>query len=60
MEEKELEERLERQADAILYFIDHPEAPLDPVLRAYVNRIKRMVEEEERKSAGMQALLAKG
>ena len=59
MGEENQEDLIERSAEAVEYFIEHPEAQLDPVLRAYVNRIKRMVEELEL-GEGAQAILAKG
>ena len=51
------EDELERYAQAVLYFIERPEAPLDPVLRAYVNKVKKMVEEQEQKKDKGQAVL---
>lgn len=43
--EAEHDARIEGYVEAIEYFIDHPEAPLGPVLRAYVDSIKRRVDE---------------
>lgn len=44
MQEETSEEMIERYADAVQYFIDNPQAPLDPVLRAFVESIKRDIE----------------
>ena len=38
------EEMIERYSGAVLYFIEHPEAQLDPVLRALVDSVKEEVE----------------
>ena len=35
-----------RHADAVEYFIEHPEAPLDPVLRAYIDSIRLRLDED--------------
>ncbi len=49
--DEELEKRIERHVDAIEWYIEHPDAPLAPNLRAFVNNIKKQVEEELEKEA---------
>ncbi len=50
-EDGELEKRIERHIEAIEWHIEHPEAPLPPNLRAFVNNMKRQVEEELEREA---------
>ncbi len=57
-EEAELERRIERHVDAIEWYIEHPEAPLSPNLRAFVESMGKKVEEELRKTETVEAVHA--
>ena len=41
---EEYEKEVEGYVEAVEYFMDHPDAPLDPICRAIVNSIKKDVE----------------
>ncbi len=38
---------IERYSNAVQYFIEHPEAQLDPMLKAVVDSVREEVEREE-------------
>jgi hypothetical protein len=40
----EYEKEVEGYVEAVEYFMDHPDAPLDPICRAIVNSIQKDVE----------------
>ena len=41
---EEYEKEVEEYVEAVEYFMDHPDAPLDPICRAIVNSIRKDVE----------------
>jgi len=43
---EEYEKRIDGYAEAIVYFLDHPEAPLHPVVRAFVESMRKEIESE--------------
>ena len=42
-EQTEEQKKLRRFAEAIVFFMEHPDATEDPVTKAYVENIKRML-----------------
>ena len=42
-EQPEEQKKLRRFAEAIVFFMEHPDATEDPVTKAYVENIKRML-----------------
>ena len=40
---------------ATVYFIEHPDVPLEPLLRAYVNRVKKWIEKLDAEEAAQNA-----
>ena len=45
--QEEYEKRIEEYAEAVKYFLDHPEVPLNPVVRAFIESIRKETESEE-------------
>ena len=45
--EEEYEKRIDGHVQAIVYFLDHPKAPLHPVVRAFVESMRSEVESGE-------------
>ena len=45
--QEEYEKRIEGYAEAVKYFLDHPEVPLNSVVRAFVESIRKETESEE-------------
>ena len=55
--EEAREMKLSRCADALLWSIEHPDAPLDPVLKEYVKLVEgRLAAEEKSGGTGQKAL----
>ncbi len=44
---EEYEKRIEGYAEAVKYFMDHPEVPLNPVVRAFVESIRKEIVSKE-------------
>ena len=53
---KEYQERIDGYAEAIRYFLDHPEAPLNPVTRAFVESVRDEMKTDE-STGGQQSTL---
>ena len=43
---EEYEKRIASYAEAVLYFLGHPEAPLHPVVRAFIESLREEIEYE--------------
>ena len=41
---EEYEKRIDGYAEAIVYFLDHPDAPLNPVVRAFIESVRKEIE----------------
>lgn len=41
---EEYEKRIDSYAEAVLYFLDHPDAPLNPVVRAFIESMRTEIE----------------
>jgi len=46
------EKEVEGYVEAVEYFMDHPEAPIDPICRAIVNSIQKDVERAQEAKNG--------
>ena len=44
---EEYEKRIAGYAEAVKYFLDHPEAPLNPVVRAFIESIRKDTQSKE-------------
>ncbi len=40
---EEYEKRINGYAEAIVYFLDHPDAPLNPVVKAFIENIRQEI-----------------
>lgn len=44
---EEYEKRIDGYAEAIVYFLDHPDAPINPVVRAFIENIRQEMAADE-------------
>ena len=41
---EDYEKRIEGYAEAVRYFLDHPQVPLNPVVRAFIESVRKEIE----------------